>query len=313
MLPYILRRLATGVVLALLVTMITFYLLSFSFDGVAANILGPQATSDAIAGLQEELGLDRPVMVQYFDWLGNVLQGDFGQSYFTSEPVLDAVRDRLPVTLSIVLVALVLSAIVSVVLGVLAASRAGVIDRTSQLISLSGLLFPNVLIAIVLVVVFAINLGWFPATGYTAFSEDPNEWRRSITLPVIVLVINGIANMAAQVRGAMIGELQKDYVRTLRSRGVPTRSVVYRHALRNAAAPALVVFSLEFVSMFGAALIIEDIFAIPGFGTFAFSSSLRGDIPVILGVTVMSVALVVSVNLLTDIINGWLNPKARVY
>ncbi|MCZ2840153.1 ABC transporter permease [Modestobacter sp. VKM Ac-2985] len=313
MLQYILRRLATALVLALLVTFFTFWLLSSSFDGVAANILGPAATSEAIEALQVQLGLDRSVVVQYFDWLGGVLTGDFGNSYFTSEPVAQAVGSRLGVTLSLVLVALAISVVISVALGVLAASRAGAVDRLSQAVSLTGHLFPNLLIAIVLVVVFAVNLGWFPATGYTPLAENPGRWALAITLPVIVLVINGIANMAAQVRGTMIGELQKDYVRTLRSRGVATRSIVYRHALRNAASPALVVMSLEFLSMFGGALIIENVFALPGFGSFAFNSALRGDVPVILGITLFSVLLVVSINLLTDLINGWLNPKARLF
>lgn len=313
MLLYILRRLATAAVLVLLVTMITFTLLSSSFDGVAANLLGPAATAEAIEGVKARLGLDRPIPVQYLDWLGGALQGDFGVSYFTSEPVAQAVGSRLGVTLSLVLVALVISVVVSVVLGVLAASRAGAVDRASQAVSLTGHLLPNLLIAIVLVVVFALGLGWFPATGYVPLSESPSRWAASITLPVIVLVINSVANMAAQVRGTMIGELQKDYVKTLRSRGVPTRSVVYRHALRNAASPALVVLSFEFLGMFGGALIIEEVFALPGFGSFAFNSALRGDVPVILGITVFGVLMVVSVNLITDLVNGWLNPKARLF
>lgn len=313
MLPYILRRLAIGVILAVLVTFITYWLLSFSFDGVAANILGPAATADAVEALKQDMGLDRPFIVQYFDWLGGVIRGDFGVSFFTSESVVTAVVSRLGVTLSIVLTALILSVVVAVTLGVLAASRAGAIDRVTQSASLLGHLLPNLLIAIVLVVVLAINLRLLPATGFTPFSESPSGWAASITIPVIVLVINGIANIVAQVRGTMIGELQKDYVRTLRTRGVPTWSIVYRHALRNAAAPALVVVSLEFISMFGGALIIEQVFALPGFGSFAFNSSLQGDIPVIMGITVFSVMLVVGVNLVTDLINGWLNPKARIH
>lgn len=313
MLPYILRRLAIGVILAVLVTFITYWLLSFSFDGVAANILGPAATADAVEALKQDMGLDRPFIVQYFDWLGGVIRGDFGVSFFTSESVVTAVVSRLGVTLSIVLTALILSVVIAVTLGVLAASRAGAIDRVTQSASLLGHLLPNLLIAIVLVVVLAINLRLLPATGFTPFSESPSGWAASITIPVIVLVINGIANIVAQVRGTMIGELQKDYVRTLRTRGVPTWSIVYRHALRNAAAPALVVVSLEFISMFGGALIIEQVFALPGFGSFAFNSSLQGDIPVIMGITVFSVMLVVGVNLVTDLINGWLNPKARIH
>lgn len=314
MVPYILRRVATAAVLAVLVTFITFWLLSFSFDNVVLNILGPAASSaENVEALKSQLGMDRPLFVQYGEWLWGVLRGDFGVSYFTSESVSKAVITRLGVTLSIVLVALVLSVIVSVILGVLAASRAGAIDRVSQGVSLTGLLFPNLLIAIVLVLVFSMNLKLLPATGFTPFAEDPLRWAASITIPVIVLVINGVANMAAQVRGTMIGELRKDYVRTLRSRGVPTSAIVYKHALRNAAAPALVVLSLEFIAMLGGALIIENVFALPGFGSFAFNSSIQGDIPVIMGITLFGVLLVVGVNLFTDLMNGWLNPKARIY
>lgn len=313
MLMYIVRRVASGLVLAVLVTFITFCLLSISFDSVVANILGPAASPEAVTALATQLGLDRPVLVQYADWLFSALRGDFGVSFFTSEPVIKAVPARLGVTLSIVLVALIISVLLSIALGVLSASRAGIVDKLSQGVSLLGNLLPNLLIAIVLVVIFAINLRWLPATGFTPFAEDPVRWVASITIPVIVLVINGVANMSAQIRGTMIGELRKDYVRTLRTRGVSTFAIVYKHALRNAAAPALVVLSLEFIGMFGGALIIEQVFALPGFGAFAFNSSIQGDIPVIMGITLFGVVLVVSVNLVTDLLNGWLNPKARIY
>ncbi|PVE98180.1 ABC transporter permease [Microbacterium sp. TPD7012] len=313
MIMYSLRRIASGVVLAILVTFITYWLLSFSFDGIAANLLGAAASPEAIEAKKTELGLNQPLIVQYGEWLGGVFRGDFGVSYFTSEPVAPAVAQRLGVTFSIVLVALAISTVLSVVLGVLAASRAGAVDRAAQGISLIGHLLPNLLIAIALVVVFAINLRWVPATGFTPFSESPSAWAAAITIPVVVLVINGVANMSAQVRGTMIGELQKDYVRVLRSRGISTRSIVYKHALRNAASPALVVLSLEVIGMFGGAIIIENVFALPGFGSFAFNSSLQGDLPVILGIIVFGVSLVVFVNLVTDLVNGWLNPKARVH
>lgn len=313
MIVYVARRLFTGLVLAVLVTMLTFFLLSTSFDGVVRGILGNEATASSVAALKEQMGLDRPVIVQYLDWLGHVVQGDFGTSYFTSEPVAPAVAERLSVTLSIIVVALVITVVVSVALGVVAASRGGVVDRIAQGVSLIGYVVPNLLIAIVLVVLFAINLQWLPATGFTPISEDPLKWAAAITIPVIALVVSGIANLSAQVRGAMIDELRKDYVRTLRTRGLPTHSIVLRHALRNAAGPALTVLSLEFISMFGAALIIEKVFALPGFGLYAFNSSLQGDIPVIMGITVFSVFLVVVVNLVVDLVNGWLNPKARIH
>lgn len=313
MIPYVLRRLGSGVVLALLVTMITFLLLSGSLESVARQRLGSAATPDAVAALMTKLGFDRPAIVQYLDWLGGVLTGNFGTSLFTSQPVAPAVAARLSVTLSLVITALLITVIISVALGVLAATRGGVIDKLAQGLSLIGYLVPGLLIAIVLVFVLAVSLRLLPATGFTPLTQNPGKWAASITIPVIVLVIGGVANMAAQIRGSMIDELRKDYVRTLRTRGIPTRSIVVRHALRNAASPALTVLSLEFLQMLGGALIIENVFALPGFGAYAFNASLQGDIPIIMGITLFSVLLVVTVNLITDVVNGWLNPKARIY
>ncbi|GAB2844638.1 ABC transporter permease [Actinocorallia aurea] len=312
MILYVLRRLGAGLVLAALVTMITFLLLSTSFDGVVRSILGPAATPETVAALKSAKGLDRPVFVQYFDWLGGVVRGDLGVSYFTSEPVVDAVASRLAVTLSIVVVALLCTVAISVALGVAAATLGGAVDRLAQAASLFGYIVPNLLLAIGLVVVFALNLDLLPATGYTPLSEDPGRWAATITIPVIALMVGGVASLAAQIRGAMIGELRKDYVRTLRTRGIRTRSIVLRHALRNAAGPALTVLSLEFITMLGGALIIEKVFALPGYGSYAFDASLQGDIPIIMGITLFSVLLVVTVNLVVDVVNGWLNPKARL-
>ena len=313
MILYALRRLVAGLVLAVLVTFITFLLLSTSFESVVRSILGLAATPESIASLTHSLGYDRPVLVQYFGWLGGLFTGDFGTSLFTSQPVAVAVTARLTVTLSLVATALTITVIISVLLGVAAATRGGPIDRISQGISLLGYIVPGLLLAIVLVVVFAVNLRILPATGFVPFAENPAKWAASITIPVIVLVIGGIASMTAQIRGSMIDELRKDYVRTLRTRGIPTNAIVLRHALRNASGPALTVLSLEFISMFGGSLIIENVFALPGFGSYSFNAALQGDIPVIMGITVFSVMLVVTVNLATDIANGWLNPKARMH
>ncbi|XVQ15130.1 ABC transporter permease [Spirillospora sp. CA-255316] len=312
MIGYVVRRVAAGVVLALLVTMITFSLLSLSFDGVVRSLLGPAATPETVRDRKAQLGLDRPVLVQYLDWLDNAVRGDLGVSYFTSEPVVQAVTNRLSVTLSIILVALLLTAAVSVTLGVWAASRGGVVDRMAQGVSLFGHLVPHLLLAIVLVTVLAINLKLLPATGFTPPADDPARWAATVTIPVITLVVASIATVTAQVRGAMIDELRKDYIRTLRTRGISGRSILFRHALRNAAGPALTVLSLEFITMFGGALVIEKVFALPGFGSYAFDASLQGDVPIIMGVTLFAVLLVVGVNLVVDLANGWLNPKARV-
>ncbi|MFE2422073.1 ABC transporter permease [Streptomyces hokutonensis] len=308
---YVLRRLTAGLVLAVLVTMITFLLLSTSFDDVASSILGSGATPKQIAAQKALMGLNRPLFTQYLDWLSHAVRGDLGASYFTSEPVRSAITARLGVTLSIVVVALLATSVISVALGVAAAARGGGVDRFAQGAAMIGYLVPSLLVAIALVYVLAIKLHVFPATGYTDFSESPARWAGSIAIPVVALMMGGVAGLTSQIRGAMIGELRKDYVRTLRTRGIPTRSIVLRHALRNAAGPALTVLSLEFIQMLGGALIIEQIFALPGFGQYAFNASLQGDVPIIMGISLFGVLLVVVVNLVVDLLGGWLNPKAR--
>ncbi|KUN78087.1 ABC transporter permease [Streptomyces griseoruber] len=308
---YVLRRLTAGLVLAVLVTMITFLLLSTTFDDVASSVLGNGATPQQVTAQKALMGLDRPVAIQYSDWLTHAVRGDLGASYFTSEPVRSALTARLGVTLSIVVVALLATSVISVALGVAAAARGGAVDRIAQGVAMVGYLVPSLLVAIALVYVLAIELHVFPATGYTDFGESPSRWASSIAIPVVALMMGGVASLTSQIRGAMIGELRKDYVRTLRTRGVPTRSIVLRHALRNAAGPALTVLSLEFIQMLGGALIIEQIFALPGFGQYAFNASLQGDVPIIMGISLFGVLLVVVVNLVVDLLNGWLNPKAR--
>jgi peptide/nickel transport system permease protein len=313
MLAYISRRLAAGLVLALLVTLITFLMLSLSFQDVVRTILGQSATPESVDAMTKQLGYDRPVLVQYGDWLLHLFRGDLGSSVYTSLPVASSVLQRLGVTLSIIVPALIITVLLSTFLGVWAASRGGIADRVAQGLSLVGYIVPGLLLAIALVYVLAVRAKLLPATGYTPLAENPGAWLRSIAIPVVVLVIGGVANMAAQVRGRMIDELRRDYVRTLRTRGISTTSIVVRHALRNAASPALTVLSLEFIQMFGSALIIENVFALPGYGSYAFNASLQGDIPVIMGITIFGVLLVTIVNLGTDLANGWLNPKARVH
>jgi peptide/nickel transport system permease protein len=313
MMLYIVRRLLSGAVLAAGVTLITFLLLSTSFNDVAANQLGSAAaTPAAIAQERAQLGLNGPVIVQYGRWLAHAVRGDFGTSYTTSQAAGSAVVSHFGVTLSIVVSALLLTVALSLVLGVTAAARGGLADRIAQALSLFGILVPNLLFAIVLVYVVSIKLGLLPATGYTSFGSDPGAWAQGVILPVIALMIGPLASLTAQVRGAMRDELRKDYIRTLRTRGLSTRSIVLRHALRNAIGPALTVLSFEFIAMLGGAMFIERIFAVPGFGTFTFTASLQGDIPVVMCVAAFAVFMVICLNLVVDLVNGWLNPKARL-
>lgn len=312
MFSFMIRRLGHGVVLILIVTAITFFLTYGAGIPVATNILGKNATPEAIAKLEAQLGLDLPMGQQYLNWLINAVQGDLGRSYFSNEPVVDAMATRLPVTLSIVFVAAALMLILSTILGVASAARPGILDSILQFISIITFIFPTLILGLGMVFLFAVSLKWVPAVGYTDLSDSPTRWFAGVILPAIVLAIGGIAALAAQIRGSMIDELEKDYIRTLRSRGVPERSLLLKHALRNAASPAFTTFSLQFIGMFGAALFAEKIFALPGYGTYGYQATVTGDLPALLGASLFGILIVVVVNLLVDLANGWLNPKARL-
>lgn len=312
MIPYILRRLGAGLVLLVAVTAVTFFLVHAADIPVARNVLGLSATDAQIDTKNAELGLDRPVVEQYATWVGHAVHGDLGTSYFTSEPVWSALETRLPVTLSVVVLSTVLTVVVSLALGCASAVRKGFPDTVLQGVSTLSYIFPAIILAVTLVLVFSINLHWVPATGYVPLAESPGRWFSSTILPAVSLALGGIASLSAQIRGSLRDELDRDYIRTLRSRGVSETRIVLVHALRNAASPSLTTLSLQFIGMFGGALFVERIFGLSGFGTYAFSATTQGDIPAIMGVTLFSVGLVVAVNLLVDLANGWLNPKARV-
>ena len=312
MLAFITRRILSGVVLVVAISVIAFLLLYAGGGDIARRLLGEDASAQTVAQKSHVLGLDRPLFVQFGSWVSGVLHGDFGTSWFTSQPVSDAIISRLAVTLSLVFGATILIAIVSVVLGVLAATRRGWIDGVVQVISLIGTAIPAFLIALGLVVVFAIELHWFAPTGYVQFADSPQGWISSVILPVIALSLGGIAGVTQQIRGSMLDSLRQDYVRTLNSRGLSTRSVVLKHVLRNAAGPALAVLGVHFVGLLGGAVIIEQIFAIPGVGQVAVTATSQGDIPLVMGLVIATAILVVLLNLVVDLAQGWLNPKVRL-
>ena len=312
MLTFIACRLASGVILLITISVVAFLLLYAGGGDIARRLLGEDASPATVAQKAHELGLDQPLIVQFGTWLSGAVRGDFGTSWFTSQPVSDAILSRLSVTLSLVFGATLLIAVVSVVLGVLAATRGGIVDTIVQVLSLIGTAIPGFLIALGLVLVFAINLGWFKPTGYVQFADSPAGWLGSITLPVIALSLGGIAGVTQQIRGSMLDSLRQDYVRTLRSRGISPRSVILKHVLRNAAGPALAVLGVHFVGLLGGAVIIEQMFAIPGMGQVAVTATSQGDIPLVMGLVLATAVLVVLLNLVVDLAQGWLNPKVRL-
>jgi peptide/nickel transport system permease protein len=312
MISMILRRIASGFAVLLVVSVLTFTMLYASSGNIARNILGDQATEEAIAAKEAELGLDQPLITRLLGWLGDAAQGEFGKSWFTNEPVFQAIGSRLPVTLAMIGVSIVLIAIVATGLGMLAATRRGWADRLVQLGAVVGNAVPGFIIGVLLVWIFAIELGWLPAISQIAPGVSPAVWVASLTLPVIALVINGVASAAQQIRSAFIKQLEMDYVRTLRSRGISEREILFKHVLRSAAPAGLTVLSLQFIALLGGVVIIESIFAIPGLGRLAVTATTMSDLPLVMGVVIYTVVIVILVNLVVDILNGWLNPKVRV-
>ncbi|MEQ3553827.1 ABC transporter permease [Pseudonocardia nematodicida] len=312
MLPFLIRRLASGAVVLVAVCCLAFLLLFFSTDDVAVNILGEQATPEQIAAKNAELGLDQPLLQRLADWWVAVLSGDFGSSWFNNETVVGALAARLPVTLTVVAVAILAIGVLATTLGMTAAVRRGWADRAVQTGAAIGDALPSFMIGLILVSIFVVALPWFPAVSVIAPGSGVSAWVASLTLPMIALLINGVAASAQQVRGAVLTQLSRDHVRTLRSRGLPEREILFRHVLRSAAPAGLTVLSLQFIGMLSAVVVLEQVFALPGVGTLAVQATTTGDLPLVMGVVAYTTVIVVVVNLLVDLANGWLNPKVRV-
>jgi peptide/nickel transport system permease protein len=307
----LLKDLVRSLGVLLVVSFATFTLMFGNGPGIARAVLGLQAKPADIQREVAALGLDRPLLVQYADWVRHAVTGDLGRSFYTHESVTGALANRVPVTLAVVLLALLLTAVVSVLLGVTAAVRGGWVDRVVQFLSVLGTAVPAYVVAIVLVFAFAVQWRLLPATGYASPDRGLTAWAESVTLPVVALAVGAVAGVAAQFRTAMLDALSRDYVRTLRARGVRERDVIFRHVLRNAAAPGLTALSLTMIGLLGGAVFIEQTFALPGMGQLATSAGQVSDVPLVMGAVLVTTLIVLAVNFLGDLAVTLLNPKAR--
>lgn len=312
MVRLIARRLLALVPLLFLVSVLTFSFTALLPSDPVDLILGDTGTDEQHAMLRERLGLNDPAPVRYLRWLGRAVQGDLGTSFFNSVNVTDAVMQRMPVTLSLTAVSALIAIVTGIAAGVAAALRPrSWVDRMATIGATFGQAVPNFWFGLILVAVFAVYLRWFPATGFTPLSVSVWDWLRSVTLPAVALGLSSSAAIARQVRSAMVGVLQQDYIRAARAQGLPRRRILLRHALTNAMVPVVAVLSFQITVLLGGALIVEQVFAINGLGTLAIAAVRQQDIPMIQGLVLVMVAMVVAVQLATDILYGLLNPKAR--
>lgn len=309
-----LRWLASSVALLFAVSALTFLLSALAPGDAAKAMLSGQTTSysqEQYQQLRHELGIDQPLPVQYWHWLDRLLHGSLGTDLFSGQPITEALGGRLGASLSIIIGTVLVSALVGVAAGTFSAVRGGLPGRLVDGLSLLGLAAPNFWLSLLLVELFAVQYGLLPPTGYVPFGDDPVQWLRSLALPVLALSAGGSAFIARQTRDAMADVLGRPFIVALRAYGLPLRSIVFRHALRNAAIPVVTVLGLMFVSLLGGTVLIEGIFAIPGLGQQAVTASSTHNLPMIEGVAFYFTVIVIVVNLLVDLSYRWLNPKVR--
>ncbi|MFD4252436.1 ABC transporter permease [Amycolatopsis thermoflava] len=308
----VLRRLTIAVPLVFIVSVLTFVLESLAPGDTARTILGTNYTPEGYAQLHEKLGLGDPVLVQYWHWLTDAVRGDLGVSPISGLSVGSEIVNRMGVTLSLIVGTTLVSALLGVALGVLSAVRGGRLGKAIDVFSLLGFALPNFWLGLVLITGLAVTVRLFPATGYVPLTASPSEWVASLVLPIITLALGGAAAVAKQTRDSMSDALDAEYVYVLRANGASERSLVLRHALRNAAIPVVTVVGLLFVGLLNSTVLVEGVFAMPGLGGLAVQATTQHDLPMIQGVAVTFTIVVVIVNLLVDLLYGWLNPKVRV-
>jgi peptide/nickel transport system permease protein len=303
MIPFILKRLGLAVIVAFAVSILSFMLVRLSGDPAIA-IAGEGAREVDIAAVRATYGLDRPTIVQYLDWIGGVLTGNFGTSYYFKSDVAALVLDKLPVTLQLGLLSLAFALVIAVPLGVVAALRPNSwIDRLALAIAVFGQALPNFFFALILVMLFSVTLRWLPVSG----SGTP--WH--FVMPTIALGYYVAPAFMRLVRAGMIEVLGSDFIRTARAKGVPKRRVVVKHALRNALTPVIALTVVQLGYLLGGSVVIETIFALDGLGYLAYQSISHKDLPVMQVVVLILAVLYVLLTLAADVVNAWLDPRLR--
>lgn len=312
MLRYLIGRLLGAVPVLLLVSLLTLSLLWLVPGDAAAELAGPGASTEELQRLRTELGLDKPVYIQAARWYANVLHGDLGRSLLLNRGVTAAILERLPVTGSLTLLALFMTVVIGMASGVLAAVRRNTwVDQLSMSLALLGLSLPDFWLGLVGIYLFSVTLGWFPTGGYVPFSESPIGWLHSLFLPAAALAATQLGLLARMTRSSMLEVLAQDYIRTAKSKGLPPRLVVGKHALANIAIPSLTVIGVNAGILIGGAVIVESVFSIPGVGRLVIGAIQRRDLPVIQGGLLLLACVMVLINLLVDMLYAVFDPRVR--
>lgn len=309
---FILRRLALLFPVLLVVSIIIFSLIHFTPGDPAAIMAGEDATAEQVEAMRERLGLNEPLPSQFVNWIAGAVRLDFGDSIFLRQPVTEAMIERVQPTGLLTLYSLTLGLLIAVPAGVIAAvHKNSLADRALMIMSISGAAIPNFFFGILLILLFAVILGWLPVGGYVDIGDDPVEHFKRMLLPTLALGFASAGLLARMVRSTMLDVLKEDYVRTAYAKGLPGRHVVLMHALRNALIPAMTVLGISLANLLGGSVVVETVFNIPGMGRLVVQSIARRDFPVIQGVVMVIATIQVVVMLLVDIMYVYVDPRVR--
>ncbi|MCW0213243.1 MAG: ABC transporter permease [Pseudonocardia sp.] len=312
MLKLVGRPLAALVPTLLVVTFSVFLLVELAPGDAGYALAGENPSPEAVEAIRRELRLDEPLLQRYLEWVWHALQGDLGRSYLSNQPVSELLVQRLPVTLSLGVVSLVLAVVAGFALGIAAASRPGrLVDRVVTAVSSVMLAIPSFWLALVLVLIFAVSRTIFPTLGYAELSQGAGDWLYHLTLPAVALAMNPAATVALQLKSALIAEEGSDYLMAARAKGLTASSLLFKHALKNAAVPVVAVLGFRIAALLGGTVIIETIFVLPGLGLLAQQTAINQDVPVILGIVTVTTLFVMIVNIIVDASYGLINPKLR--
>ena len=310
---YVVRRVLLAVPTLFLVSVMVFALMRFMPGDVATRMVEGHAYAPTLSALRHDLGLDRPVHIQYLDWIGGiVLRGDFGQSYWTRQPILDEFGRRFPVTLELALLTILVSVALGVVIGIVSAARQdSASDYLGRVLAILALSVPYFGLAVLVVVLPSIYFKWTPVWTYVAFTVDPLENLKIMLVPALVFGVTRAGPVMRIMRSALLDVLRQDYIRTAWSKGLAECPIILRHALKNAMIPVISLIGLQMPLYIGGSVIIESIFRLPGVGLFFFEALTRLDYPVVQSVNLIIAALVVGLNLLIDVSYAFLDPRIR--
>ncbi|MFN8506931.1 MAG: nickel ABC transporter permease [Dehalococcoidia bacterium] len=312
---YIIQRLLALVPVVLIVSIAAFAFIHFLPGDPVIALIGPEAgtaTPETIAARKHDLGLDRPLPMQYLDWLGSAVRGDLGQSAVTKQKITEALQDRFPVTLHLAVASFLVAISIALPTGIISAyKRNGLLDRVLTVLALTGVAMPSFWLGILLILLFAVQLQWLPPSGFVSITTDPIDCLRHLILPAVSLGMVQAAVIMRQVRSSLLEVLREDYVRTARAKGLSERVVTLKHGLRNALLPVVTVVGIQVSALLGGSVVTETVFAMPGMGRYAVDAIFIRDYPVVQAVVLVTALVVVLANLLTDLSYAFLDPRIQ--